>query len=350
MRKTQSRTIPPAAFAIILIASLLLPACGRPKVEAPPSLIGGISTGSDRVIATVNGEQVKEKVFMEWYLPTISMSAGIDYRDNLSEETRGLIDMYKYTYLSGYNEQLVLLQDAKSKGISVDDAEVEEYRQSIMRMYGNSDEEKFSSSLAGWGFTKESFLKFLKDDMTVRLLYEHITDSITAPDQAPIDFYNENPDWFFQSETRLVRHILLDDLNMAMDTVMKLNGGGDFGELVKERSKDPSSAANGGVIGPFDANGSMSDGNGSLVEAFTQAAFALKNIGDITQAPVISEFGYHIIILDAIYPGSAVPFSEIEEDLTNELISMKKDEVFQEYVYKLTEAAVITTSYEPESK
>jgi len=74
----------------------------------------------------------------------------------------------------------------------------------------------------------------------------------------------------------------IDDLyNRAM-------AGEDFATLAMENSQDPGSGKNGGDLGWF--------GRGRMVKPFEEAAFALKNIGDIS-APVKSQFGWHIIKL-----------------------------------------------------
>lgn len=84
-------------------------------------------------------------------------------------------------------------------------------------------------------------------------------------------------------------HILVEDEALAQDIIDQLNDGADFAELAQEHSTD-GSAQNGGSLGEF--------GQGRMVAEFEEAAYALEE-GEITQTPVQSEFGYHIIRLDA---------------------------------------------------
>jgi parvulin-like peptidyl-prolyl isomerase len=86
-------------------------------------------------------------------------------------------------------------------------------------------------------------------------------------------------------EEALVRHILVDNEQLAGVVYALLNGGQDFGELAKKYSKDTSSAVNGGNMEWF--------GKGAMVPEFEQAAFSQK-IGEIGK-PVKSQYGYHII-------------------------------------------------------
>lgn len=93
-----------------------------------------------------------------------------------------------------------------------------------------------------------------------------------------------------------VQHILIkndkDDAaakQKAEDLIKQINDGADFAELAKENSEDSASAVNGGTIGPFKRE--------EMVPEFSEAAYGLANVGDVTQEPVKTQFGYHIIKL-----------------------------------------------------
>ena len=83
------------------------------------------------------------------------------------------------------------------------------------------------------------------------------------------------------------RHILVATEQEAKDIIAKLKAGGKFEELAKV-SKD-GSANNGGDLGWM--------APGKLVKPFADAMMALKN-GEITQTPVKTEFGFHVIKLE----------------------------------------------------
>ena len=65
-----------------------------------------------------------------------------------------------------------------------------------------------------------------------------------------------------------------------------MNKGEGFANLAKQLSIDKGSAKRGGELGLF--------GRGMMVKIFEEAAFKLKK-GELTQDPVKTEFGYHII-------------------------------------------------------
>jgi parvulin-like peptidyl-prolyl isomerase len=80
-------------------------------------------------------------------------------------------------------------------------------------------------------------------------------------------------------------HILVEKFTEAQQIIERLKKGEDFAKVAMEKSLD-GSRRRGGDLGFF--------GHGVMVRPFEQAAFALQ-VGQFTQEPVKSEFGYHII-------------------------------------------------------
>lgn len=80
-------------------------------------------------------------------------------------------------------------------------------------------------------------------------------------------------------------HILVGKQSLALDLVEELKMGGNFAELAKKHSTC-SSSKKGGNLGEF--------GRGQMVPEFEKAAYAL-NVGQITDQPIKTQFGYHVI-------------------------------------------------------
>jgi peptidyl-prolyl cis-trans isomerase C len=102
------------------------------------------------------------------------------------------------------------------------------------------------------------------------------------------------------------RHILVEKEDEAKALIAQIKGGASFEELAKKNSKDPGSGANGGDL-DFAAPG-------SYVPEFSQAMVKLKK-GEMTQEPVKSQFGYHIIRLDDTREAQFPPFADVKGQL-----------------------------------
>ncbi|MBK8689027.1 MAG: peptidylprolyl isomerase [Betaproteobacteria bacterium] len=103
------------------------------------------------------------------------------------------------------------------------------------------------------------------------------------------------------------RHILVEKEAEARDIIARLKKDpGAFAKLARERSKDDGSKGNGGDLGWFDLAG--------MVPEFGAAVSKLEK-GKITDEPVKTQFGYHVIQLEDSKPIEAPPFDEVKPNL-----------------------------------
>lgn len=109
------------------------------------------------------------------------------------------------------------------------------------------------------------------------------------------------------------RHILVETEAEAVDLIKQLNGGAKFEDLAA-KSKDPGSAARGGDLDWANAS--------AYVPEFSQAMTALKK-GEMTQNPVKSQFGYHIIRLDDTRESQFPAFADVKAQVVERLKQMR---------------------------
>jgi peptidyl-prolyl cis-trans isomerase C len=116
------------------------------------------------------------------------------------------------------------------------------------------------------------------------------------------------------------RHILVETEEDAKSIIVQLDGAADFSAIAKEKSKDPGSGPKGGDLGYFVA--------GQMVPEFSEAAFELEK-GQYTKAPVKSQFGWHVIIVDDKRDKQPPTMEEargtIEQILSNEVVTAYVD-------------------------
>ena len=123
------------------------------------------------------------------------------------------------------------------------------------------------------------------------------------------------------------RHILLKTEAEAVAVIKELAGGADFAKVAGEKSIGPTKTQ-GGDLGFF--------GRGQMVKPFEDAAFALKP-GEVTQKPVQSPFGWHVIKLEEKRAQKPPSFEEAQDQIGQEM----SQEIAEETVNKLTEGAAI---------
>lgn len=82
-------------------------------------------------------------------------------------------------------------------------------------------------------------------------------------------------------------HILVKTEDEAKSLLEEIRAGKSFAEAAEEVSLCPS-GQNGGDLGFF--------GKGMMVKPFEDAAFAMENIGEVSE-PVQTQFGWHLIQL-----------------------------------------------------
>jgi len=160
-----------------------------------------------------------------------------------------------------------------------------------------------------------------------------------AFDKAPDKFiararelYLVNPARYAVPEKVRAAHILVlikdgnRDAALARATEIRAKAvaGADFAALAREFSEDPTAARNGGELGFFEAK--------AMDPAFASAAFAMTRKGEIS-APVLSKFGYHIILFEDRQPAGVRSFEEVKPELMAEqktkAVADARDEVMR---------------------
>jgi len=110
------------------------------------------------------------------------------------------------------------------------------------------------------------------------------------------------------------RHILVEKEDEAKAIIAQLQKGGKFEEIAKKDSKDPGSGANGGDLDWASA--------GNYVAEFS-AAMVKLNKGQTTDAPVKSQFGWHVIRLDDVREAQLPKLEEVKPQIAQQLQQQK---------------------------
>jgi peptidyl-prolyl cis-trans isomerase C len=144
--------------------------------------------------------------------------------------------------------------------------------------------------------------------------------SNVATDQEVFNAYEEQIALVSTKEFK-ARHILVDTQSAAVVLIEELQGGADFAKLAQENSTGPS-APSGGDLGWFTAQ--------SMVKPFSDAVATMED-GAFTTAPVQTQFGWHVILLEETRDGSPPPLDSVSDVIKQRLAQQK----FQEFMQSL---------------
>ena len=120
------------------------------------------------------------------------------------------------------------------------------------------------------------------------------------------------------------RHILVEGEEDAKALIAQIKGGAKFEDLAKAKSKDPGSGENGGDLDFAKPE--------NYVPEFSKAMTALKK-GDMTETPVKSQFGWHIIKLEDTREAQFPDFDAVKPQIQQRL-GQSKLQTFQEGLRK----------------
>jgi len=120
------------------------------------------------------------------------------------------------------------------------------------------------------------------------------------------------------------RHILVEKEDEALALIAQIKGGAKFEDLAKAKSKDPGSGENGGDLDFAKPE--------SYVPEFSKAMVALKK-GEMTDTPVKSQFGWHIIKLEDSREAQFPEFDAVKAQIKQRLEQVKLQK-FQEDLRK----------------
>ena len=161
-----------------------------------------------------------------------------------------------------------------------------------------------------------------------------IKKSISINEDDLKKYYEENAPRFITPEERRASHVLIKvSKDASSEDRAKAKAKADallaeirakpavFAEIARKNSDDSGSAERGGDLDFF--------GRGLMVKPFEQAAFALSNIGDVSDV-VETDFGFHIIQLTGRKGGEKQPYDAVRAKLEDEVREQQAQKKFAE--------------------
>ena len=265
---------PHTPLVLALLAPLVLAACNKAATPAPEA-------AGERV-ATVNGKALPKSVF-DLYVANMSRQSGRE----VTEEQKGqLLDQYVSMQLAA--------EEAEKAGIEKDQKVRDQLALARLQVLVDAGLQKYLEAHP----VQESELRPEYDAQVAAL---------------PREYH--------------ARHTLVDDQAAAVAITKELKGGADFAKIAAKRSKD-SSSKSGGDLGWFTLD--------TMVKPFADAVKTMEP-GQLTEQPVQSQYGWHVIKLEESRATSAPPFDEVKDRIKT-FVQRKK---LQAHLEELRKAAKI---------
>ena len=165
----------------------------------------------------------------------------------------------------------------------------------------------------------------VKEQMLIQYSINKAVGSVKVTDDEAKKFFDDNPVQFAGQPTVAASHILVDSEEKANEILAQINAGEiSFEDAAKAHSTCPSSEQ-GGSLGEF--------GHGQMVPEFDEACFSME-IGEV-RGPVKTQFGYHLIRLDAKHDGENLQFDMVKEQIKDHLLADKQQKAYQSRINQL---------------
>ncbi len=166
----------------------------------------------------------------------------------------------------------------------------------------------------------------VRDNLLVSFAAEKAFASVSVSDKDAEDYYENNKERFVSEESVNASHILVDSEEKALEILAKIKAGEiSFEDAARENSSCPS-GQNGGNLGDF--------GRGQMVPEFDVAVFDME-VGAISETPVKTQFGYHLIKLNAKNAAETLPFAEIAPEIKDALLQEKRRAAYESKINQL---------------
>lgn len=158
-------------------------------------------------------------------------------------------------------------------------------------------------------------LKTAQEDVARKVFLEKKVKSVVT-DAKIKEAYNKYKSEFQSKKEIKARHILVSSESQANDIIAQLKKGAKFDELAKKYSKDKAVD-----LGYFTEE--------MMVPEFGKAVFAMKK-GQVSQAPVKTQFGYHVVSVDDVRDSKPLPLKDLRQQIEGMLTQQEVAKIFND--------------------
>ena len=170
----------------------------------------------------------------------------------------------------------------------------------------------------------QNIINNAKRDILAQMAMREVLKDVVVEEDEMKTFYDENQAHYEKAPTVSAKHILVADEDKCKEILAEIEGGKAFEEAAQTYSTCPS-GQRGGDLGEF--------GKGQMVPEFEQAAFAAE-LGQVV-GPVVTQFGAHLIKVEAKSAATVAALEEVEEQIRQHLLQQKQHQVYTAEINEL---------------
>lgn len=301
-------------WATMIVAALALVACANPVVGATVARV-------DNVVLTEQDLNQRVALF--------KAGAQAGQQIPADEEIRRVLVGY-------FVQEHLVLGLARQRGVAIESQEIDnqiaQIRTNIANQGGPNLDEIVRGQLGLPGEDSSEFRGFISSLVAQTKLAETLVTTDTVRQELSTQMMaraNEKVDQVHAA------HILLTDEAQATQVLERLAQGQSFEALASELSQDPGSASNGGELGWIQ--------QGQTLPELDQVFFSLQP-GEISQTPVQTQLGFHIIKIIAREQRALMTEEEAQQAVEVELLQelqTRRSQAFQQLLSEEREKAKV---------
>jgi len=297
---------------------------------------GSSQTGTkSKVIGTVNGDEITQaefdthyKIAQLYYDQQMQQITGngqnqIPGAKISGAKTQAVLDNLKKQAWDDVVLQKIILQQAPKEGIEVSNKEVDQVTRS----------EDYKKFIQENNLDSDAYREALEAQYVYNDLQKKATARVEVSDKEIEEYYKAHLSEYKSQGGVEISHILVKTEQQAKDILAQLNAGADFAALAKKYSDDTGSKEQGGYVG-------LANKDSGWVDEFQAVAMKLKP-GEMTQVPVKTKFGYHIIKAGAKKDESTRSLQDAHNEISMKLQEQKEKDAFTKYLADLKKKATI---------
>jgi peptidyl-prolyl cis-trans isomerase C len=172
------------------------------------------------------------------------------------------------------------------------------------------------------GYDKNSEVVSVRKNQLASLMHRRIAEATTddePTEEALRKYYDEHSSDYHKPEKARARHILLKDKTEASQLLAEIKkkkiSQHEFRRMAQERSEDEETKLRGGDLTFFTRPAEAKEGDPSIDPAIAEAAFKVKQTGDVYPSLVQTDKGYHIVMRTGHREKMSLSFEDAKERL-----------------------------------